>query len=499
MVTCGHFTHERLRLFHTTAPHYVHFKAVPMDSRVKESILFALCGLDVPVPRLPLSFEGLVEKHNKLAALCDYDLNMRLSDLYKRVAFYRHASLEELYLMYEKELACIERWYDERFVFGAATTEHNECVLNNAAKRFVETGSTLNNELVASEQVTEFDMCEWNNRFLLKQLCGTEAGELILSCGKMVYFKEMMARTYPQRVCIHRTKERGTVDEHICSIQKLQKHRGLQYCGDFNGEQFHEESLYNSKSIQHTKNCRDSKHWFTRVGFLSKVHYSLCQDFNKMLFPLVNSEVHKIYKFVFLRDCSRITDFMITFDRTGELSDYPFKLKFGKHTLKGLIFKILNRDFTDTATLVELVTIDVSSVLQHFLSKKTLSELELIFRYLFALTYLQHYLRKTNRRVLLSIVLQLINSYQTILFPGESSTVEECLHSLDMQIKKALGIFGMTGNTILDNLKFIDVVMGYIFGNKELAEVLMLARQVDFQGILRSVNWDMLSMQDSWS
>lgn len=467
-----------------------------MESGVKEDILFALCGLNVPIPRLPLSFEGLVARHNKLAALCDYDLNMRLSGLYKRVVLSRHASLEEVYLMYEKELECIERWHAERFVSGAATTGCKECALNAAAKRFVETGSALNSELVASEQVAEFDMCEWNNRFSLKQLCGTEAGELILSCGKMVYFKEMIARAYPQRVCVHRADERDTVDAHICSAQKNQKQREPPCYEDCSRQKLHAETSCDTASIPHTKNCDDPQHRFTRVGFLSAVHYSLCQDFNRSLFPLIKSEVHKVYEFVFMRNCSRITDFMIIFDKTGELSDYPFKVRFDKHTLKGQIFKILNRDLTDTATLVELVTIDIHSVLQYFLSKKTLSELVLIFRYLFALTYLQYYLRKTNRRVLLSIVLQLTNAYHATLFPAESTTVEECLLNLDVQIKKALGIFGMTGSTILDNLKFIDVVMGYIFGSRELSEVLMLARQVDFQGVLHSVDWNMLSMHD---
>eukprot|EP00866_Antonospora_locustae_P001373 jgi/Antlo1/1373/1216 len=478
-------------------PAYVHLKTVPMDSRIKESILFALCGLDVPFPRLPLHFEGLVAKHNKLAAICDYNLNMRLSDLYKRVAFSRHTSLEEVYLMYEKELERIERWYAQCFVFGTAATEHNECVLNAAAKRFIETGSTIDSELVASEQITEFDMCEWNNRFSLKQLYGTEAGELILSCGKMAYFEEIMLRACPQHVFIHRREEKDFVDAHICNIQKNQKQRKSQYYEDCSRKKLHEEAPYHSKSISHTKNCEDPEHRFTKVGFLSRVHYLLCQDFNKKLFPLVSNEVHKIYEFVFLRNCSQIIDFIIIFDRTGEISDYPFKLKFGKHTLKGQIFKILNRDLAETATLIELVTIDINSILQHFLSKKTLNELELIFRYLFALTYLQYYLRKTNKRVLLSIIMQLTNSYQATLFPAKSTTVEECLLNLDMQIKKALGIFGMTESTILENLKFIDVVMGYIFGSKELSEVLMLARQVDFQGVLHSVDWNMLSMHDS--
>ncbi|KAL0265994.1 UNVERIFIED_CONTAM: hypothetical protein PYX00_011711 [Menopon gallinae] len=479
-------------------PELMRSKAVPMDSGLKENILLALCGLDASVPPLPLPFEGLVAKHNKLAALNDYGLGLRLSDLYKRVSSSRHATLEEIYLMYEKELESIEKWCEERLVCDVAA-EHNECALNAAAKRFVETGSALNSELVVSEHVTGFDMCEWNNKFSLKKLCGTEAGNLILSCGKMVYFKEMIARTYPHHMCRRCTPDdsgESTNGAHMCSMREMLRHKELPCHSESSGKSPPEEHRCSAETSLHAKDCRDAEHRFVRAGFLAMAHYMLSQDFHRALFPLISNEMHKIYKFVFLRDSSRIADFMIIFDKTGELSSYPFRLRFDKHTLKGKIFKILDRDVTDTATLVELVTIEIDTVLRHFVSEKTFGELELIFRYLFSFTYLQYYLRKTSRRVLLSVVIQLINSYQIALFPVESTNVEECLLNLDAQIKKALGIFGMTGNSILDNLKFIDAVMGYIFGSKELSEVLMLARQVDFQGVLHSVDWNMLSMHE---
>lgn len=454
-----------------------------MEAALKEDVILALCGVEATVPHLPLQFEGLVGNHRRLVSLNDYGVNLRLADLYKKLVSLRGASLEEIYVVADRELQDIDAWCTRRFVFLTPETTNNDCFLNNEAQKFVKTGTAFGNQLVMCRRIKGFDMSEWNDRFFIEKPLAEEVRSLVLGCGKMCYFAKQIKRKTPHPACKCRARPRGSLEasETRNDLFDALETRDAETSAMQDGE---------TATTTHSKDCSDTSHSYIRVGSMSVLHCSLTQEFNKMFFPLVAAEASKVHKYIFLNDCSRITDMLINFDATNGLYDYPFKLKFSNYTLKDQIFKILNMDLASTFTAVELISIDIDSLLRVFLPESVFSELELIFRYLFALTYLSYYSAKTGKRTLLAIVTQVVGSYQMCLSPAKSTSLDECLHNLSTLVKKALGMFGMLSNEILGNLEFIDCGMAHILGNRGLADVLSAAKKADIQGLLNNVNWD---------
>lgn len=446
-----------------------------MEESLKEDLLLSLCGLDVDVPETLLPFENLVNEVQRFITLNRYDMNMRLAKFYRRVVAIRRLSLEEIYLVCDEELKNIEAWYSDKFVFNHKKSKLANCILNAEVKRFIDSGSAFNNGLVSLKENTEFDSCQWNDKFIIGDELCQETKDLVFRCGRISHFSNILMGSIPEI--------RYTCNEH-------RHYHGVscEFTGDWREQEICLENGSCAKE-SHAPECSDSSHNFLRIGFLSMRYHCLNKHFNETFLPLIEKEMSKIHRFVFLADSSRVSDVITAFEMNSELCGYPFKLKFGSHTLKDQIFKILSLEIVSSCTPIEFISIDIESPLKFFFSKRIFSELVLIFRYLFGLTYLGYYASRNGRHTLFLIVSQVMSFYQLNLILAGCNTVDECISTLNCLVEKALAMFGMTNNEILNNLDFIDCGMCYIYGKRRLSDVLALLSKMNVKDIFSKVQW----------
>ena len=459
-----------------------------MSDVLKENVLFALCGLSTDVPSTDIPFSDLLATLGKMTELNDYGLKQRLAVFYKRVVSARNLCLEEIYLICEKELDAISLWLAGGTGGDVVESGRHACILNADARRFVETGSTFENQLVSTRKLGEFDACEWEDRFYIEEELDREAKELILHCGRIMYFRSKMAKAIPCIECEFCATKKGVVDKNIIYSQDLSALPVLSAAGPTVARQERSGTAAGGTG-EHLEGCVDERHGFISAGSLLMVYTRLNRDFNRLFFPLINAELAKIFKFVFLNDASRISDVLLVFDGTNNLYDYPFRLKYSKQTLKDQIYRILNLDLMSEFTAIELITIELESVLRHFVPERIFSELELIFRYTFALSYLGYYARKTGKNTFFLIVSRIIGFYQMHLLAPKSSSIEECLSNLSLHVRKALCLFGITGDEILRNLNFIDCGMCHILGSRGIADVIGAAKRTNFYVCIEDAEW----------
>ncbi|KAF9760943.1 Gamma-tubulin complex component 2 [Nosema granulosis] len=262
----------------------------------------------------------------------------------------------------------------------------------------------------------EFEECYWTGSFIKNEtqipFYLKPQFDLILKCGKYVNFNRMLGNRFSNEDILR--------NEGLVGLSK-----------------YLEQS-----TILHIQ--RDLKNEFDIIG-----KYILMKD--SSFYSDLLAEMDKKLLFWNKKSIFKIN----TFKKTPMIDFYT-----SPDTINGMILKIFNPAQASSTgvpiPIIQSLSIDFKpKILKFFIDRKSFRELELIFRFLFTLTSIQHFLQKDLKFRFSKIVVSFINTFRfTVLYETESlrisTDIDSFLYEMSIIIKQYLNNLFLTSSNIFE-------------------------------------------------